>query len=443
MKKLLTIALFATLPVSLIAFSTGPPIKRTGNAVDGGLDCSACHRTYAPANSDARGGVSIVTNAYTPGAKQLVLVTVSHPEARRYGFQLTARLASDPTKQAGSFSASSFIRVRCDPTGDAPCPQDALQFAEHASAPFSDPGSYTFQVEWTPPAADAGDIVFYAAGNAANGDGTLNGDRIYTTSRTVSTAVCNLTAMPTIASVVNAASFQPTGAPNGMLTIFGTGFQASGSGVVAGAADLLGGVFPKTLGCVAVEVNGIRTPLTYIGANQINVQAPALVVTGPVTVRVIANAGRPNERASGTANLTVQPVAPGLFTFDGKSAAAQFAGRADVVGRPSVVNGGAPAKPGDIVTLYGTGFGYTEPVWQPGEIPNSLAPLPGTLTVTIGTATLAASDVLYAGLAPGSISALYQFNVRIPANAPDGDLPVVIQLGGQKTQNGVTVPVQK
>ena len=37
------------------------------------------------------------------------------------------------------------------------------------------------------------------------------------------------------------------------------------------------------------------------------------------------------------------------------------------------------------------------------------------VTVTIGGTTLAASDVLYAGLSPGSITGLYQFNVRIHA----------------------------
>jgi uncharacterized protein (TIGR03437 family) len=50
--------------------------------------------------------------------------------------------------------------------------------------------------------------------------------------------------------------------------------------------------------------------------------------------------------------------------------------------------------------------------------------------------------VLYAGLSPGSISGLYQFNVRIPAGTPSGNVPVTIAIGGISTQSGVTIPVQ-
>ena len=71
-----------------------------------------------------------------------------------------------------------------------------------------------------------------------------------------------------------------------------------------------------------------------------------------------------------------------------------------------------------------------------------MATLANPITVTIGGTTLASSDVLYAGLSPGSISGLYQFNVRIPAGAPSGDVPVTIAIGGQQTQAGATLPIQ-
>jgi uncharacterized protein (TIGR03437 family) len=68
--------------------------------------------------------------------------------------------------------------------------------------------------------------------------------------------------------------------------------------------------------------------------------------------------------------------------------------------------------------------------------------LTNSITVTIGGATLASSDILYAGLSPGSISGLYQFNVRIPSNAPSGEVPVSITIGGVQTQSGATIPIQ-
>src|SRR4051794_9374559 len=97
------ISVFIVSPIALMAFSTGPPVKRTGAGVDGGLNCTACHRTFAPANSDARGGVTILAGSYSPGVKQVINVIVNHPDAARWGFQLTARLASDETKPAGAF----------------------------------------------------------------------------------------------------------------------------------------------------------------------------------------------------------------------------------------------------------------------------------------------------------------------------------------------------
>src|SRR5438045_3551461 len=102
MRRRLLILLGIT-PLSLMGFSTGPPLRRTGAPVDGGTNCTACHRTFAPANSDPRGSLRIDVSSYTPGVKQSIQVTVAHPEAMRWGFQLTARLASDETKPAGDF----------------------------------------------------------------------------------------------------------------------------------------------------------------------------------------------------------------------------------------------------------------------------------------------------------------------------------------------------
>ena len=64
-------------------------------------------------------------------------------------------------------------------------------------------------------------------------------------------------------------------------------------------------------------------------------------------------------------------------------------------------------------------------------------------TVSIGGITLGAADVTYAGLSPGSVSGLYQVNARIPATASDGNLPVVVTVGGVATQTGVMIAVRR
>ena len=63
--------------------------------------------------------------------------------------------------------------------------------------------------------------------------------------------------------------------------------------------------------------------------------------------------------------------------------------------------------------------------------------------MTVAGTTLAAADVLYAGVSPGSISGLYQINIRIPANTADGNIPVILRIGGQSTQSNAIIAVRR
>jgi uncharacterized protein (TIGR03437 family) len=49
---------------------------------------------------------------------------------------------------------------------------------------------------------------------------------------------------------------------------------------------------------------------------------------------------------------------------------------------------------------------------------------------------------VYTGEAPGLVAGMMQLNVQIPASAPPGDLPITVSIGGNISQNGVTVSVQ-
>jgi len=161
---------------------------------------------------------------------------------------------------------------------------------------------------------------------------------------------------------------------------------------------------------------------------------------------VLINPGVGTGVSSAVATLnSLQPFAPAFFVFaNSTSIAAEEAATGSLVANSSLVTGAAPANPGDIVSLFGTGFGATNPLVPSGQLATGMATLvtQDPITVTIGTTTLASSDVLYAGLSPGSISGLYQFNVRIPAGTPSGNVPVSITIGGVSTQSGVTIPVQ-
>ena len=256
------------------------------------------------------------------------------------------------------------------------------------------------------------------------------------------TGACGLTGTPAISGITNAASFTGAIAPNSLATLFFSGVSGT-TATLAGAADLFAGRFPIELGCIAVEIGGVRTPVTYTGLSQINFQVPVGAIAGATTTRLVLNPGRANEiRGTVLNGPTIQATAPGLFTLNGTSAAAQAADFT-LIGNPTTFPNARPARPGEVILLYATGLGLTEPVYQSGEIPTANAAIRGSLTVNIGGIAVPSTDVLYAGVTQGSISGLYQINVRVPAAVANGTVPVQIGIDGVNSQADVTIPVQR
>ena len=100
-----------------------------------------------------------------------------------------------------------------------------------------------------------------------------------------------------------------------------------------------------------------------------------------------------------------------------------------------------PAKPGDILTIYGVSFGPTNPAVPTGQAAANVAPSTSTPAVSLGTLNMNAQDVLYAGASPGT-PGLYQLNIRVPANLPDGDYPLSLTLGSFSTPAGAFLTVK-
>lgn len=169
--------------VGMFAHSFGAPSGFTGAPGNG--NCTACH--VGTANT---GGGSVQINlidAVTYGPGQLIHLTVtdSDPTARRWGFEVTARLASDGTKPAGTLSlAAGETLAQLDGS------PGSLQYVTHTAAGTraGTSGGATWDVYWTAPSASVGSVTFYAAGNAANNNGAPTGDHIYTTSLSIAPA---------------------------------------------------------------------------------------------------------------------------------------------------------------------------------------------------------------------------------------------------------------
>ena len=236
--------------------------------------------------------------------------------------------------------------------------------------------------------------------------------------------------------VVNGASFAPGIVAGAWTTLFGSNLAAAlktWDGLIDGQGN-----FPTAIDGVRVTIDGLPAFINFISANQINVQAPALTRTGMVPVVVTTPGG-----TSETVMANVVREAPGLFLFTQSPVRYPAAVRA-TDGRfiaPAGLFPGLttePAKPGDIVLLFGTGFGPTTPAVTPGRVFSGAAPLAdlSALQVRIGGMSVTPS---FAGL---SGSGLYQFNVTVP-NLPDGNHRIEMLLNGQQIQTDVQLPVRR
>ena len=231
--------------------------------------------------------------------------------------------------------------------------------------------------------------------------------------------------------VTNGASFAPGVVPNSLATIQGTN--------LASVTDnwnnsLASGQLPTSLDGVTVLFNGKPAYLTYISPTQINLIVPD--IGAGITPVVLNNNGI---SPTGLFNTTASLYGPAFFTWPASQVVATRQDYSYAVkdgtfpGFPTVA-----AKPGDVLILWGTGFGPTNPAAPPG-IPVPADKVYSTNTVTV-TVNGVAATVYGAALAPG-YAGLYQVAIQVPPSLPDGDWPIVASIGGVQSPSTVVLSV--
>lgn len=212
-------------------------------------------------------------------------------------------------------------------------------------------------------------------------------------------------ARPAIAAdygVVHGAAFQPGIASGAWISVYGDNL-APRSRAWDPATEIVNGKLPLALDGVSVTIDGKPAAVSYISPRQINVQAPAGTVTGPVQV-VVTN----GSAASAPVNVNLQAAMPGFFLY------------------PESYVTAAPARPGDAVVFYGTGFGPSTPDVPAGQVVPSPAPLANPVSIQIDNTLVPAE---FSGL---TAAGLYQFNLTVP-DMPDGDHAVSAAVAGVRT----------
>jgi uncharacterized protein (TIGR03437 family) len=230
-----------------------------------------------------------------------------------------------------------------------------------------------------------------------------------------------------VSSVVNAASFQPAIASGGFVSIIGTGFGTATRGWTS--SDFSGSNLPTSLDGVSVTINGKPGYVEYISPTQINAIAPDDDTVGQVQVLVTSPQGT---SYAGTA--LKQQLSPAFFAYQSGNASYVAAVHLDGTLVGPAGPSSRPAVPGEIIEMYGTGFGATNPALPTSQLVSQPAPLVWPATVSVGGINAA---VQWAGLVS---SGLYQLNVTVPMVAT-GNQTVQTIVSGFQSPLSVFLPV--
>jgi uncharacterized protein (TIGR03437 family) len=240
-------------------------------------------------------------------------------------------------------------------------------------------------------------------------------------------------APPTITAVTQATTGKASITPGSWFTVWGNNLAPKSR--EWSTADFNGRQLPAALDGLQVLVHGRPALIAFISPNQINALAPSDTFVGDVDVQVIAA----NGVKSLTSIVALAKLAPGFFLYQvaGSKYVVSHAGN-EFIGKPGLVAGltTRPVRPGEIITLYGTGFGPASQPFAPETMVSGYSTLPTPVDFKIGGVPASA---LWAGQTG---SGLYQFNVQVP-QAANGDQEIVATISGAATPAGIAITVQR
>jgi uncharacterized protein (TIGR03437 family) len=134
--------------------------------------------------------------------------------------------------------------------------------------------------------------------------------------------------------------------------------------------------------------------------------------------------------------VSVVEAVPGLFSINSSGT-----GPGAFLNEDNSVNTAAnPLERGKIAIFHGAGEGQTTLGGVSGMPATTVFPKPVLpVTVTIGGKS---AEVLYYGAAPYMVAGVIQINVKVPTDIAAGNAEVIIKVGNNSSQAGVTLAVK-
>jgi uncharacterized protein (TIGR03437 family) len=286
--------------------------------------------------------------------------------------------------------------------------------------------------------------IFGGTGKYANANGALawttttNGFTVTSTMTTSPGAV--ITQVKTVYGLANISQ-------NTWLEVHGSNLvpaNTPSTGVDwSNAPDFANGQMPTQLGPVSVSFGGGGTPgyiYWYCSAqtnpncadDQINVLTPLFGIADPAPMKLTVNNNGVPLADSGPFRAGYSPA---FLSFDALGHIAARHLDSSLVGPASLYQGlSTPAKAGETISLYATGFGTSTDPIVAGSATQS-----GALTTTLSCWVSGFNaEAVGALVSPG----LYQINLTVPNGVPSGDHPVECTYQFYSTFPGALIAVQ-
>jgi len=224
--------------------------------------------------------------------------------------------------------------------------------------------------------------------------------------------------------VVAAAGFGVPPSPGALVSVYGINFSGDS---ITGAS-----VFPLriTLGGATVSWDGKVSPMLSVSPWQINVQLPQETPVGSANFQILFDNGfiTPAEV------VAVEATGPAVFLTDTQQAAVLHAGTS------TLADDAHPAKAGEILEMFGTGLGVTDPAVPAGQ-PAPANVLARAKVIPVVSINNVDAQVLFAGLAPG-FAGVYQVNFVVPIGLKAGHNTLTVR-NVQRTAGGSgTITIQ-
>jgi len=412
----------------------------TATAANSGTWLSA-----TPASGTTPGAVQVAASAGSLGVGQYtgsVTITATGATGSPINIPVTLNVVAAQTvtvTPAGPLTFSAIIGAA------APAAQQ-LQLTSSGSTTFTAAATTKDGAKWlsvTPTSGNAGTTATtlsvsvnptnLAAGNYTGAVTITSPNALQPIAVTVNLSVAAIPP-PDFVKLANAASYIANAISPGELVIIG----GTGVGPATTAyGTVTGNLLSTNVGGTQVFFDNTAAPIYYATSTQTAVFVPYEVAGRPSTTITVKYQGV----TSNALTYTVTQAVPGIFTQN-----QQGSGPGSILNQDNTVNGptnGAAA--GSVVQIFMTGEGQTSPAGVTGQVncpagqACSISQLPVPLLQVTATVGGVAAKVTFAGEAPGDASGVLQVDVVVPAGLTPGPQPIVVSVGTNSTQTGVTV----